>query len=912
MTKAYIPAVTPRLRKLLLVVFALVALLGANSLYLAAITLLEWASGVTYQNYFYQYMFLAHLVLGLLLVAPFLVFGVLHLRAAIGRRNRRAVRMGIALFTTSLIVLASGLALTRFGVPRLELRDPDTRALIYWAHVVTPLAAGWLYVLHRLAGPRIRWRAGLAYGTGVLAVVAGMVVMHAQDPRQWNVVGPREGERYFRPSLARTASGGFIPSAALTNDAYCQSCHPDVHATWSRSVHRFSSFNNRPYLTSVRETRKVSLERDGTLQASRWCAGCHDPVPFFSGAFDRPEFDDVGDPTAHAGITCSVCHAITNVNSTRGNADYTIEEPAQYPFAYSSSALLQYVNRQLIKAKPSFHKKAALKPFHRTAEFCSVCHKVNLPGELTKYKEFLRGQNHYDSFLLSGVSGRGARSFYYPDRAQPNCNGCHMPLMASRDFGARLFEGATVPSAHSHLFLGANTAIAHLQADPATIAEHQAFLRGATRIDIFGIKRDGRIDGQLVAPLRPALTVLEAGRTYLIEVVIRTLKMGHHFTQGTADSNEVWVEVVATAGARGDRVIGRSGALEPGGLVDPWAHFVNVYMLDRYGNRIDRRNAQDIFVPLYDHQVPPGAAQVVHYALHVPRDVGGPVMIDARLQYRKFDRTYMRYVMGDDYQIGLPVTTLAADRVTLSVQEVRKVQAVQEVPVPLWERWNDYGIALLLEGASGGEKGELRQAAQAFAEVERLGRPDGPLNLARVYYREGRLTDAAEALGRAAVMTPGPPSWTFSWLTGLVNKENGYLDRAIDDFRRVLASKDPGRGFDFSRDYEVINELGQALFERAKQERGASRQMERERLLREAVTQFERTLTLDAENVAAHYNLSLLYAELGDTRRAAEHRAAHARYKPDENARDRAVAFHRLRNPAADHAAQAIVIYEMR
>ncbi len=50
----------------------------------------------------------------------------------------------------------------------------------------------------------------------------------------------------------------------------------------------FSSFNNPAYLYALRETRKVVQERDGTVQASRWCAGCHDPVPFFSGAFDQP------------------------------------------------------------------------------------------------------------------------------------------------------------------------------------------------------------------------------------------------------------------------------------------------------------------------------------------------------------------------------------------------------------------------------------------------------------------------------------------------------------------------------------------------------------------------------------------------------------------------------------------------
>ena len=60
----YVRAVGPRLRRLLYVLFAVVALLGANAAYLSSITFLAWVTGQTYQNYFYQYMFLGHLVLG--------------------------------------------------------------------------------------------------------------------------------------------------------------------------------------------------------------------------------------------------------------------------------------------------------------------------------------------------------------------------------------------------------------------------------------------------------------------------------------------------------------------------------------------------------------------------------------------------------------------------------------------------------------------------------------------------------------------------------------------------------------------------------------------------------------------------------------------------------------------------------
>src|SRR6185437_14788997 len=103
--KKYVRAVGPRLRILLGFIFALVALLSANALYLVVITTLESITGKTYQNYFYQYMFLLHLVFGLLLVGPFLVFGVAHIYNAWNRQNHRAVKMGYVLFAISLALL---------------------------------------------------------------------------------------------------------------------------------------------------------------------------------------------------------------------------------------------------------------------------------------------------------------------------------------------------------------------------------------------------------------------------------------------------------------------------------------------------------------------------------------------------------------------------------------------------------------------------------------------------------------------------------------------------------------------------------------------------------------------------------------------------------------------------------------
>lgn len=1016
----YVAAIGARLKVLLALIFAAVALLGASGAYLFSITMFEKGTGLTYSNQFTLWIFIAHILIGVLFLLPFVVFGVIHLLTAWNRPNRVAVRLGVALFVAGILACASGVALIQLEhFPQLTT-GTLARAIVYWLHVVAPIGAVWLYVAHRRAGPAIQWRWGYAWCAAVGSFVVVMGVMHSQDPRKWYAVGPSEGEKYFEPSKARTASGNFIPAESLMMDDYCLKCHQDAYNGWFHSSHHFSSFNNPPYLFSVRETRQVSLKRDGNVRPARWCAGCHDPVPFFSGAFDDPNFDDVKHPTAQAGITCTTCHAITNINSTIGNADFTIEEPIHYPFAYSKNAVLQWINNQLVKARPEVHKKTFLKPFHRTAEFCSTCHKVGLPIELNHYKEFLRGQNHYDSYLLSGVSGVGARSFYYPSSAKTRCADCHMPLAESADFGSRDFDDSGNRKIHSHFFPAANTGLAALLAinpDHAAkrqglekaIKEHADFLRGTDpqgtdkklRIDLFGIKEGGTVSGPLTV-LRPNLPRLKAGEKYLVEVVIRTVNMGHPFPQGTADSNEIWVDFQARAG---DRVIGRSGALsgvDDSGQVDEWSHFVNVLMLDRDGNRIDRRNPQDIFTPLYDHQIPPGAAQVVHYVLNVPADVKSPIELQVKLRYRKFDYRYLSLVYEKEGKIPkLPIVDICEDKVVLPVAGLADEVPSQESPIkPAWQRWNDYGIGCYLEGGLGSKKGELKQAELAFKHLltlpEKAAHAHGYVNAARVYFDEGRLNEAVESLNKALAADP-PAPWTVAWFSGLVDAQNSYLDKAIEKFKQILSpSHAPtDRKFDFSRDYVVINELATTLFKRAQQE---ERIADRDRFLAEAVEYYESTLQLDPEDLDAHYGLAQSYTRLGEsvqiaterstaagledplttklmatladpqrphaarmdaavrllsalqsfgsqpssaaspklphllalarqcrTIYAAErdgpvraaaagllgqlHRQMHGIYKPDDNAKDRAVRIYREKHPAAAAASQAVVLY---
>ena len=234
---------------------------------------------------------------------------------------------------------------------------------------------------------------------------------------------------------------------------------------------------------------------------------------------------------------------------------------------------------------------------------------------------------------------------------------------------------------------------------------------------------------------------------------------------------------------------------------------------------------------------------------------------------------------------------------------------------PEWQRWNDYGIGLLRKG--GKSKGELRQAEVAFQRVEALGRPDGPLNLARVYLAQGSVEDPRWRRSSARrASTRQPPAWSLAWLSGLVNKQNGKLDEAIAKFKSVVDGVEPRAARARLRLQQGLQPAQRAratLHERAKQERGEARQARREELLRESASWFERTLAIDPENVTAHYNLYLIRKQLGDE--AERDASTSSSTRSTSPTTTRATAPSRSRAPpipAANHAAEAIVIYDLQ
>ena len=474
--------------------------------------------------------------------------------------------------------------------------------------------------------------------------------------------------------------------------------------------------------------------------------------------------------------------------------------PARIQYVHALDHFLTYLN-------PEPHRRSFMKPFMReqSAEFCSTCHKVHLDVPVNNYRWF-RGFNDYDNWQASGVSGQGARSFYYPPKSQV-CADCHMPLVPSHDPGNH--DGKV----HSHRFPAANTGrrVRRTRTTTQLKATEQFLKSGFITVDIFAVSpvEDARRQppwcaapatgrkrcpasrwarkpsssgdrrhprsGQGRGAARPGRQPkFEPGSTARVDVVVRTRKIGHFFPAGTVDAFDVWLELQGH-GRRWPRdLLERAGGRRRHGPVEPGAHFYKSYQLDGDGNPINKRNAWQARSVLYVRLIPPGAADVAHYRVrdserrqgadHLHREAELPqvLLVLHAVRVRRAaeagagssaaecvittpgvlastkqhsDKRLGRN-QGSRFRICRSSRWRRRRRIDLATAAETKLDAM--VAQKDRERWNDWGIGLLLQG-------DLKGAEYAFTKVTEAepDYADGWLNVARALIQEGE-TDAAK------------------------------------------------------------------------------------------------------------------------------------------------------------------------
>jgi tetratricopeptide (TPR) repeat protein len=836
------------------------------------------------------------------------------------RRSDFLVRAGMVLLFLGAI---PGLVLLYTGALRTEWN------LVY-VHLVVSFAGAGLIIAARLGGGR-----GWLHSHAVLRVVIVLAVLAALAPvarylreARWQqharienptlppltMDGEGDGPNGpFFPSSAQVYGGEKIPSQFFMESDSCKRCHEDIYNQWNSSAHHFSSFNNQWYRKSI----EYMQDTIGT-KPSKWCGGCHDPAVLYAGKMDTPIKQFVHAPEAQAGLGCMMCHSIADVKSTMGQADFYLEYPKLHELAASKSPLVRMLHDFTIKLNPEPHRRVFLKPFMRqqTAEFCSSCHKVHLDVPVNHYRWF-RGFNEYDNWQASGVSGYGARSFYYPPKPQ-QCADCHMPLTQSADMGN--VDGKV----HSHRFPGANTALPTANEDAAQLKATEDFLAsGALTVDIFAVSRAGAplkatspkvaAGDQLAttfavgeeaetkispnanaealpvtAPLSRVHASVRRGDSIRVDVVVRTKRVGHFFPGGTVDAYDTWLELKGVDDK--GQTIFWSGMVEGDGKgpVEKGAHFYRSLQVDAHGNPINKRNAWSTRAVVYVRLIPPGAADTVHFRMKIPDKTGSKITLTARLLYRKFSWFGTQFAFAgehdknqppnsitpdyDDAKMAftaslhgvsakeekipdLPIVTVAQNQVAIDVLPANAPvpEAKTQLAKEDWQRWNDYGIGLLLQG-------DLKAAQAAFEKVTEIDpqNPDGWVNIGRAALQEGDLTRARTVLEKALAIDPKLARANFFY--GSLLKTIGDYDQAAARFQIVLAQ--------YPQDRVALNNLGRVLF--------------LQRKYADAVKVLQQVLAVDPEDLQAHYNLMLCYNGLGDEKMSKEHEARYRRFKADE------------------------------
>lgn len=887
------------------------ALLSLAVLTISAIYLYAWPT----PNLFYAAVVLLHVGVGVLLCLG----GIRVLPRAL--RQPSIVRLGSILLAIGAVIglVMIAMAFTYEGVSR-------ARSNVLYAHIIISaiavvlLAAWWLS--QRSSARLGAWK--MAVPVLLVAAVISFAARYGRDSwsKRFAIHNPpmaplamsQEGDGSsgpFFPSSAQVAGHQRIPSKYFMESDACERCHKDIYHEWQSSAHHFSSFNNQWYRKSVEYMQDVN-----GVQSSKWCAGCHDPALLYSGMMDIPIKQIVNRPESQAGLGCMMCHSITRVKSTMGQADFMLEYPELHELAASKNPVVRFMHDFSIRLNPEPHRRVFLKPFMKdqTPQFCSSCHKVHLDVPVNNYRWF-RGFNEYDNWQASGVSGLGARSFYYPPKPQ-QCQDCHMPETNSADLGN--VNGKI----HSHSFPAANTALPFANQDEHQMEMEQNFLKsGVVTVDIFALSRaaaakssggaqsdlqttfavgeeaETKINNEaegaaapITAPLDKVNASVRPGESVRVDVVVRTRKVGHFFPGGTVDAFDTWVQLKAVDDK--GQTIFWSGKVEDDGKgpVEPGAHFYRSLQVDEHGNPINKRNAWATRAVVYVRLIPPGAADTVHYRLNIPQNVGNKITLTAKLCYRKFswwnthfayagvskdgptgpltakaydDRTFtfdgdVSTVSGKVKEIpNLPVVVMAEDTVDLRVMPKGAPVEAPKVTVEKtdWQRWNDYGIGLLLQG-------DFKGAAAAFQRVTEAdpSNPDGWVNLGRVALQEGDNERAREVLQKALALNSKLARTNFFYAKVL--RQDGDYDGALQHLQTAAAQ--------YPEDRVVRNEIGRVLF--------------LERKYPDAVAQLQQVLAVDPEDLQANYNMMLCYKGLGDNDRAAHFHQLYMRFKADESA----------------------------
>jgi len=631
-------------------------------------------------------------------------------------------------------------------------------------------------------------------------------------------------DRPFIPGSAKVEGDEFVQPGAFPNAKYCAHCHQEAYHQWRQALHS-NSFRTPFYRTSVN-----ILIRTKGIEFSRHCDSCHNPIAVLAGGLTQDSHVDRKFDSD--GLTCMTCHSIQSLQSTNGNGGFVMGIPAvmvdekgnRIPGEVPYDEILKHSDR---------HSEAVMHDFLRTPEFCAACHKANLPDTLNDYK-FVRAFTTYDEWQNSKFSQRNPLTFYSGDFT--TCQGCHMKRAAITlpDYGAKNGTFA------SHRWLAGNTAVPFYYGFDEQLEKTIQFLRSGNfmNVDIFAIKKAG--DDKMIAPLGSVPYELKANDSVETYVVFQNKNIGHSLIPEVRDLYEAYAEFIVKDSA--GKEIYHSGFIKPDGMLDERAHSFTNRPVTEKGEFVDNHKVWTIRSVAYDNTVQAGRSTLVRYQFHIPANAKGPITVTAKVNYRHLRQSYLNNIFGKDHPL-YPLVEIASRTRVLNIGK-NPAGPADPSDNPDWMRWNNLGISYL-------DQLQYVDAVQAFTEVIKL-RPDyadGYTNVGLTNIQWEKYSSAKGALDKA--LTLSPDNARALYYSALVERRTGHTEAEIADLKKVVDQYPQSR--------DARRELGISYYQQHNYDA--------------AMEQFQKLQQIDPDDLAAHYNLSILYRRMGLKDKAAEQQA---------------------------------------
>lgn len=156
---------------------------------------------------------------------------------------------------------------------------------------------------------------------------------------------PGDARASVEPSPSGSADASAPVAASnrplfLTSSVRCGECHVKIAAEWAGSNH--ARTNQSAAYIAMRARAEAAV-----------CDRCHNPLQGFV---------KESDPIAQEGVTCLICHTVSDVELKRSGAGFGLHLDDNIMYG------------PLCDAKNNYFHKVECSPLHQTSELCAGCH----------------------------------------------------------------------------------------------------------------------------------------------------------------------------------------------------------------------------------------------------------------------------------------------------------------------------------------------------------------------------------------------------------------------------------------------------------------------------------------------------------------------------------------------------------